>query len=94
MDCYYVYILSDARGCALQVGVTDNLSDYLREQRARRTGDVPPASAPNRLVYYEFTEDADAALSRERQIRSWRLERKKTLIDAMNPQWDDLTEVW
>jgi len=94
MDCYYVYILSDVRGRALRVGVTDNLSGYLREQRARDGSDEPPTSAPNRLVYYEFTEDPDAALSRERQIRGWRHERKKTLINAMNPQWDDLTEVW
>jgi len=94
MDCYYVYILSDVRGRALRVGVTDNLSGYLREQRARDGSDVLRTTAPNRLVYYEFTEDPDAALSRERQIRGWRHERKKTLINAMNPQWDDLTEVW
>jgi putative endonuclease len=94
MDCYYVYILSDVRGRALQVGVTDNLSGYLREQRARGSADLRQAHAANRLVYYEFTEDPDAALSRERQIRGWRRERKETLINAMNPQWDDLTEVW
>jgi len=46
----------------------------------------------NKLVYYEYTNDANAAIQREKQIKKWRREKKNNLIESMNPEWKDLAE--
>ena len=43
------------------------------------------------LVYYEATEDVQAAIARERQLKNWRRAKKQGLIDRFNPGWRDLT---
>jgi putative endonuclease len=43
-----------------------------------------------RLVYYEFTEDVNAAIAREKQLKGWLRSRKLALISSFNPTWDDL----
>ena len=44
----------------------------------------------HRLVYYEVTEDGEAALLRERQMKKWNRVWKLRLIEEYNPQWMDL----
>jgi putative endonuclease len=39
----------------------------------------------HRLVYYEIAEDAEAALTRERQIKKWNRAWKLRLIEEHNP---------
>jgi putative endonuclease len=46
------------------------------------------------LVYFEETDDANAAIEREKQIKSWRREKKKELINELNPTWKDLSADW
>jgi putative endonuclease len=48
----------------------------------------------NRLVYYESTTHIRAAIERERQIKSWRRERKLRLIESSNAGWLDLSRDW
>jgi putative endonuclease len=47
----------------------------------------------NKLVYFEITNDAYAAVSRERQLKGWKRERKNRLVETINPNWNDLLEV-
>ena len=44
----------------------------------------------DKLVYYETFEDPESAILREKQIKSWKRKKKMDLINAMNPEWDDL----
>ena len=44
----------------------------------------------HRLVYYEVARDAEAALTRERQIKKWNRVWKLRLIEEHNPGWVDL----
>jgi len=46
------------------------------------------------LVYYEVTNDVQAALAREKQIKGWRRSKKIALIESANPQWRDLSADW
>ncbi len=48
---------------------------------------------PTSLVYYEVTDDAIGAITREKQIKGWTHARKVALIEANNPGWRDLTDV-
>ena len=44
------------------------------------------------LVYYETTSSIEAAIEREKQIKSWNRKHKNKLIEQKNPNWVDLYE--
>jgi putative endonuclease len=46
----------------------------------------------HRLVYYESCQDVVVAISREKQLKRWRREKKIVLIEKLNPRWQDLAE--
>jgi putative endonuclease len=47
-----------------------------------------------RLVYFEVTGDVRSAITREKEIKSWRREKKIALIQASNPTWKELSQSW
>jgi len=44
------------------------------------------------LVYFEQTENAQSAFLREKQLKKWKREWKRELIEKDNPEWKDLYE--
>ncbi len=79
----------------LYTGVTDDLPRRVAEHKLH----VDPTSFTARynvdhLVYYETTPDIVAAIAREKQIKAGSRARKVKLIEAMNPEWKDLSETW
>ena len=42
------------------------------------------------MVYYESYGDIRAAISREKEIKGWRREKKNELVRTLNPKWEDL----
>ncbi|MDR3126332.1 MAG: GIY-YIG nuclease family protein [Rickettsiales bacterium] len=42
------------------------------------------------LVWYEVHGNIYYAIEREKQIKKWRRNWKKDLVESMNPQWEDL----
>ena len=93
--CCAVYILTNARRTVLYTGVTSNLPARLTEHRvkadpkaftARYNADI--------LVYYETTPSILSAIAREKQIKAGSRAKKVALIEAMNPDWKDLSEGW
>ncbi len=47
-----------------------------------------------RAIYYEAFDHVRTAIDREKQIKSWRREKKIALIEKANPRWKDLAEHW
>jgi putative endonuclease len=45
-----------------------------------------------RLVWFEIYDDPVSAISREKELKKWKRAWKVQLIEAQNPQWDDLYE--
>jgi putative endonuclease len=45
----------------------------------------------HRLVWFEEFADPATAISREKQLKNWRREKKIRLIESMNPAWNDLS---
>jgi putative endonuclease len=90
---YCVYIMA-SRSLNFYVGVTSNL---IRRTAQHKFGSVPGFTTRykiERLVYIEKFADVRYAISREKQIKSWRREKKIALIKQMNPTWVDLAEDW
>jgi putative endonuclease len=44
----------------------------------------------DRLVYDEVCSGIVLAIEREKQIKGWSRKKKQDLINALNPEWDDL----
>lgn len=91
---YYVYILSNWDDSVIYIGVTGNLPRRLYEHRNGLVEGFTKQYNIHKLVYYEHTNDVYSAISREKQLKKWRREKKNQLIETMNPQWRDLSLDW
>ena len=90
---YYVYILTNKNHTVLYTGVTNDLARRVYEHKSHLDKDSFTAKYKvNRLIYFEETTDVKVALEREKQIKSWKRERKVGLIMESNPRWIDLYE--
>jgi putative endonuclease len=90
---FYVYLLSNTHR-TLYLGVTSNLMRRLAEHRSFQWGGFTSRYRVTRLVYFETTPNARAAIAREKQIKAWSRSKKIALIESVNPEWIDLAEEW
>ena len=89
---YYIYIISNWNNRVIYVGMTNNLERRIYEHKNKMFEGFSKKYNPNKLVYYEYTNDVNAAIQREKQIKKWRRKKKNDLIESMNPEWKDLAE--
>ncbi|MBI5265593.1 MAG: GIY-YIG nuclease family protein [candidate division Zixibacteria bacterium] len=87
---YYVYIMASSRNGTLYVGVTDNLVRRVWEHKNGLIDGFTRKYGCKMLVYFDATENAVAAIQRERQIKEWKRRWKLRLIEEKNPEWLDL----
>lgn len=90
---YYVYILASHSRC-LYIGVTNDLLRRLWEHKEKVIDGFSARYATTSLVYYEATGDVRSAITREKQLKRWRREKKTALIERENPAWRDLAAGW
>ena len=90
---YSVYILA-SRSLTLYIGVTGNLQRRINQHKHQSFDGFTAQYQIERLVYYERFNDIRNAISREKQLKRWRREKKIALIKSMNPTWIDLSEEW
>lgn len=88
---YYVYILASLSG-TLYVGVTNSVKTRSWQHLNGLGSDFTQRYGVNRLVYYERFQYVGNAISREKQIKSWRRSKKTALIESINPSWRDLSK--
>ena len=90
---YYVYILSNNHKNVIYTGVTNDLRKRIYEHKNHldKNSFTARYNVEN-LVYYEITTNVEAAIAREKQIKSWNRKRKDKLICSKNPNWMDLYE--
>ncbi len=93
MKTLYVYIMASKSG-TLYVGVTSNIKRRVLEHEQHLVPGFTDKYNVDRLLYFEVIGDPISAINREKQIKRWRREKKVTLIDSMNPEWNDLSEDW
>ena len=91
---YYVYLLTNRNNRVMYVGVTNNLERRVYEHKHKLVQGFTEKYNVNKLVYFEETGDVEAALTREKQIKKWRREKKNRLVCSINPEWRDLSEDW
>ena len=88
---YYVYILTNITGTVVYTGVTNDVVRRVYEHKHNLNSNSFTAKyGVHKLVYFEETSSSYAAISREKQIKSWNRKRKNQLVESINPKWEDL----
>lgn len=88
---YYVYLLMNWNHNVMYVGITNNLDRRVYEHKNILVKGFTEKYNVNKLVYFEESRDAIAAISREKEIKKWRREKKNDLVHGINPEWKDLS---
>ena len=88
--CYYVYILTNPNHTVLYVGVTNHLIRRVWQHREKEIKGFTERYNITELVHFEEYGQIEAAIEREKQIKSWTRRRKLELIANTNPEWEDL----
>ena len=87
-----VYLLASKKNGTLYTGVTSNLARRIYTHKHGVIEGFTGRYDVRRLVYYERHGTMEAAINREKQIKSWQRRWKINLIEARNPRWRDLYE--
>ena len=86
---YYVYIMANRYNNVLYTGVTNDLKRRVYEHKMHLVRGFTSRYNVEKLVYYEATDDIQAAILREKQIKGGSRQKKIDLIMSINPEWKD-----
>jgi putative endonuclease len=89
---YCVYIMTNSRKNVLYTGYTSDLARRVQEHKDGVLKGFTQKYKCHILVYFEVTDDANAALEREKQIKGGSRLKKIELIESINPEWCDLSD--
>jgi len=90
---YYVYIVANNSGITY-IGFTNNILRRVEEHKSGKHPGFSKRYKTIKFVYYEEHQYVYDAIYREKQIKTWRKEKKRNLIKNQNPKWKDLSEAW
>ena len=93
MKTYFVYLIA-SRSRTLYCGVTNDIERRVAQHRNGTFGGFTSQYRCTRLVWVEHFGFIEAAISREKEIKGWRREKKVALIEGENPTWEDLSAGW
>ncbi|OAM77389.1 GIY-YIG nuclease family protein [Devosia elaeis] len=87
----YVYILASKKNGTLYTGVTSNPSRRLLEHTRELTPGFTSRYGVKTLVWLEVHDLVVNAIRREKAIKKYPRQWKINLIEAVNPEWKDLS---
>ena len=90
---YFVYLMA-SRSRTLYCGITSDIETRVKQHRNGTFGGFSSRYKCTRLVWFERFVYVESAISREKEIKGWRREKKVALIEAENPTWEDLSAGW
>jgi putative endonuclease len=74
--------------------MTNDLVRRVYEHKMKELRGFTASYNINRLVCFEEFATPSAAIAREKQLKSWRRDKKIRVIELVNPSWDDLSTGW
>ena len=87
-----VYILTDQPKGTLYIGVTSDLSGRVWTHKQRTIPGFASRYGLDQLVWYEYHEDMETAILKEKRLKKWNRAWKLRLVQEANPTWRDLYE--
>lgn len=85
-----VYILASKRNGTLYIGVTSDIIQRVHQHRIGTVLGFTQDYNVKRLMWFEQHGTMDEAMLREKRLKTWNRAWKITLIEELNPHWDDL----
>ena len=87
---YFIYILTNLSNTVLYTGVTNNIKRRIFEHKSKLVPGFTYKYNVIKLVYYDIFSSIEDAISREKQIKAGPRKKKVSLINSINPKWNDL----
>lgn len=87
---FFVDILTSRMGGRLYAGVTSDLLGRTHVHREDLIDGFSRRYGVHKLVRLEHHENAQSAITREKQIEKWNRDWKIRLIEERHPRWEDL----
>jgi len=84
--------MTNTHNTVLYTGVTNNLQRRVVEHKSGKGSKFTSKYNVNKLVYFEWGNDVNFAILREKQIKAGSRKKKIDLVNSMNPEWKDLFE--
>ena len=84
--------MSSPHDSTLYIGVTNNLERRIYEHKNKLLDGFTKRYNVDKLVYYESYTEVYLAISREKQLKGYKRQKKLELINLANPNWEDLSE--
>ena len=81
------------RAKATYIGVTNNLRRRIDQHKSNEIPGYSKDHKTDKLAYFETYSDIDVAIAREKALKKWKRSWKFRMIETMNPEWIDLSEV-
>ena len=90
--CYYVYILTNIHKTVFYVGVTNNLKLRLAQHYYKRGNEASFTGRYNvyYLIYFETHQYINNAIKREKELKSWKRQKKIDFILSKNAAFEFL----
>lgn len=89
---YYVYVLASRRNGTLYIGVSNDIIRRTWEHKSDLIDGFTKRYGVHTLVWYEWHEDINVAIGREKRMKRWNRAWKIALIEKENSGWNDLYE--
>ena len=86
----WTYMLASGRNGTIYLGATTDLAERTWQHRNDLVPSFTVRYGVHRLVWFEEHQDFHRALQREHTMKHWKRAWKIALIEATNPQWNDL----
>jgi putative endonuclease len=91
MNLFHVYIVASKQR-TLYIGMTGDLIHRIAQHKSGLIEGFTRRYNVNRLVHFEGFTDVRDARAREKQLKGWLRKKKIALIEAENPEWEDLAD--
>ncbi|GHB04488.1 excinuclease ABC subunit C [Algimonas arctica] len=91
----YLYIMANHKTGTLYVGSTTDIQSRVFEHKSKANPNSFTAKYDcDRLVYLEHYDDIGEARARERAVKRYKRQWKIEMIEAKNPEWQDIPLQW
>ena len=90
MKDYYVYIMTNRYNNVMYIGITNDLKRRVYEHKTGVFEGFTKKYDVHKLVNFEKCHEVTDAIKREKQLKSWRREKKNALVEEVNPDWKEL----
>ena len=85
--------MASRKNGTLYIGITNDIARRVIEHKTCISKNSFTARYKiHKLVYMEIYENPEFAIMREKQLKVWTRNKKKDLIESMNPEWKDMFE--